>query len=50
MVVRQFKCPICGAEGKISVKGDSFGYEDISNCPICAALLIEDDDEEELDE
>lgn len=49
MVVKQFNCPVCGAEGKISIKGDSFGYEDISTCPVCGVSLVEEEDDLERD-
>lgn len=45
-VVRQIDCPNCGAEGKISLKGNDYTYEDISTCPVCGAVLVDEDDEE----
>ena len=42
-----FECQECGAEGKISIKGDDIQLEDIVYCPICSADIYE---EEEYDE
>lgn len=47
MIVKQFQCPSCEAEGKITVKGDDFKFEDIVYCPMCSADIYE---EEDLDE
>lgn len=50
-VVRQIDCPSCGAQGKISLKGNDFSYEDISTCPVCGAVLVdEEDDDSSLDD
>lgn len=43
-VVRQFECPHCGAEGKITLKGCDYVYEDIATCPICGAVITDEDD------
>lgn len=45
-VVRQFDCPSCGAEGKITLKGGDFSYEDIATCPVCGAVITDDDEDE----
>jgi hypothetical protein len=47
MIVKQFQCASCAAEGKITVKGEDFKYEDIVYCPMCSADIYE---EEEYDE
>lgn len=44
MVVKQFECEHCGAEGKISIKGDDIQYEDIVCCPVCGSDIYEEDD------
>lgn len=48
MVVKQFECEHCGAEGKITIKGSDFQFEDVVCCPVCASDIYEpaDDDEE----
>jgi hypothetical protein len=28
MIIKQFQCPSCEADGKITVKGDDFKFED----------------------
>lgn len=50
MVVRQFECDICGAEGKISIKGTDVQYEDIVHCPVCGSDIWDEDEHEEIDE
>ena len=47
MITKHYECNSCGAEGKITVKGDDFKFEDIVYCPLCSADIYE---EEELDE
>jgi len=47
MIVKHFQCSSCEAEGKITVKGDDFKFEDIVYCPLCSADIYE---EEELDD
>lgn len=42
MIVKQFQCAACGAEGKITVKGDDFKFEDIVYCPLCSADIYEE--------
>jgi excinuclease UvrABC ATPase subunit len=46
MIVKQFQCSSCEAEGKITVKGDDFKFEDFVYCPLCSGDIYE---EEELD-
>lgn len=50
-VVKQFCCEECNAEGKISLKGDRYEYEEILYCPVCGYDIQDfDDKEDELDE
>lgn len=44
MVVKQFQCEHCGAEGKISLKGDDFQFEDVVYCPVCSSDIYEEAD------
>lgn len=44
MVVKQFECEHCGAEGKVTLKGDDFQFEDIVCCPVCGADIYEEED------
>lgn len=44
-VVRQFECPRCNAEGKITLKGGDYTYEDIATCPVCGAMITDEDDD-----
>ena len=46
MVTKQFECSSCHAEGKITVKGTDFRFEDVVYCPLCSADIYE---EEEID-
>lgn len=48
-VVKQFECEHCGAEGKITLKGSDFQFEDLVYCPVCSSDIFEEDeyDEEE---
>lgn len=46
MVVKQFECEHCGAEGKISIKGDDFDYNDVVCCPVCGSDIYDEDDAE----
>lgn len=46
MVVKQFLCPVCGAEGKISLKGNTFTYNEITTCPVCSSSIVEEDEYE----
>ena len=46
MVTKQFECGSCHAEGKITVKGTDFRFEDVVYCPLCSADIYE---EEEID-
>ena len=50
MVVKQFQCEHCGAEGKISLKGTDIQFEDIVYCPVCSSDIYEEEDEFEDDE
>jgi len=47
MVVKQFECEQCGAEGKITLRGDDFKFEDVVCCPVCASDIFEEDSETE---
>lgn len=47
MIVKQFECEHCGADGKITLKGDDFKFEDIVCCPVCSSDIYEPADEDE---
>jgi len=47
MIVKHFQCTSCESEGKITVKGDDFNYEDIVYCPLCSADIYEESDLDE---
>jgi len=44
MVVKHFQCLSCEAEGKITVKGEDFKYEDIVYCPLCSGDIYEEEE------
>lgn len=44
MVVKQFNCDHCGAEGKITIKGADHQYEDVVYCPVCSSDIFEDEE------
>lgn len=44
MVVKQFECENCGAEGKITLKGSDFQFEDLVYCPVCSHDIYEEAD------
>jgi hypothetical protein len=44
MVTRFFECTECDARGKIVLKGDDHGLEDIVYCPVCSADIYEEED------
>lgn len=44
MVVKQFQCEHCGAEGKITLKGTYFQFEDVVHCPVCSSDIYEEED------
>lgn len=44
MVVKQFECEHCGAEGKISIKGTDYEFEDVVCCPVCGSDIYEEED------
>lgn len=44
MVVKQFTCEACGAEGKITLKGQDYDYKDIVCCPVCGGDIYEEDE------
>jgi hypothetical protein len=44
MVVKQFECESCGAEGKITIKGTDHQFEDVVYCPICSSDIYEEED------
>lgn len=44
MVVKQFACEHCNAEGKITLKGDDFQYSDLVFCPVCGSDIFEEED------
>lgn len=46
-VVKQFECEFCGAEGKVTIKGTDYEYQDIVCCPVCGSDIF---DEEDIDE
>lgn len=50
MVVKQFTCEHCGAEGKITLKGTDFQFEDIVCCPVCSSDIYEEPDYEDDEE
>jgi transcription elongation factor Elf1 len=50
MVVKQFDCEHCGAEGKITIKGTDYEFQDIVCCPVCGSDIFEEDDIDEVDE
>lgn len=45
MVVKQFECEHCGAEGKIALKGQDYDYKDIVCCPVCGGDIYDDEDD-----
>lgn len=45
MVVKQFECEHCGAEGKITIKGSDILFEDIVCCPVCGSDIYEDEED-----
>jgi uncharacterized protein CbrC (UPF0167 family) len=47
MIVKHFQCSSCEGEGKITVKGDDFKYEDVVYCPLCSADIYEEDIDED---
>jgi hypothetical protein len=47
MIVKQFHCNQCDAEGKITIKGDDFKFEDIVHCPLCGSDIYEEEDIDE---
>lgn len=46
MVVKQFECEHCGAEGKITIKGTDLQFEDVVYCPVCSSDIYEEDEAE----
>ena len=50
MTTRLFECSECGAFGKITLKGDEHGKEDIVYCPVCSADIYEEEDYEQDEE
>ena len=44
MTTKHFECQECGAEGKISIKGDDIQLEDIVYCSVCSADIYEEED------
>jgi len=46
MVVKQFNCDHCGAEGKITIKGTDYEYQDVVCCPVCGSDIFDEDDAE----
>jgi len=47
MVTKYFECDLCGARGKIVLKGDDHSIEDLVYCPVCSADIYE---KEEIDD
>lgn len=50
MATRLFECENCGAFGKIALKGDEHGKEDIVYCPVCSADIYEEDCEDKYED
>lgn len=50
MVVKQFECEHCNAEGKITLKGDDFQYGDVVFCPVCSSDIFEEEDVDDDDD
>lgn len=46
-VLKHFDCENCGAEGKITIKGDEVLLSDIVYCPVCSADIYEEEEFEE---
>lgn len=44
-VVKQFECEHCGAEGKVTLKGQDYNYNDITSCPVCGGSIWEEDED-----
>lgn len=47
MIVKQFQCEHCGADGKITLKGTNFQFEDLVYCPVCSCDIYEEADADE---
>jgi excinuclease UvrABC ATPase subunit len=45
--LKHFDCQHCGAEGKITIKGDEIGFSDIVYCPVCSGDIYEEEDFDE---
>ena len=43
--VKQFECEHCGAQGKVSLRGTDYEYNDIVCCPVCGGDIYDDDDD-----
>lgn len=44
MVVKQFTCEHCGADGKVTLKGQDYEYNDIVCCPVCGGDIYDEED------
>lgn len=44
MAIRYFECDHCDAHGKITIKDDSIGVEDINCCPVCGGDISEEEE------
>lgn len=44
MAIRYFECDHCDAHGKITIKDESIGVEDIVYCPVCGGDIYEEED------
>ena len=47
MITKHYECTSCGAEGKITVKGDDHVIADIVYCPVCSGDIYEEEDFDE---
>lgn len=44
MVVKQFECEQCGADGKVTLRGTDYQFADIVCCPVCGSDITEEED------
>ena len=49
-IAKTFNCDECGAEGKITIKGEEFSLSDVVYCPVCSGNIhdeeLDNDDED----
>jgi transcription elongation factor Elf1 len=43
---KTFQCPSCDTEGKIVIRSDDIGLEEIVYCPVCGADILDEDSDE----